>query len=60
MGNANYQQLDKDAYTGTWTLRLGRLPDEKSYVVRDIRAFLQTIQRSSLPDCAYFEPLRLI
>ena len=39
----------EDAYTGEflWTLRLSRLPDEKSYVVRDIRAFLQTIQKEA-------------
>ena len=33
----------EDTYTGDflWTLRLRRIPDERSYVVRDIRAFLQ-------------------
>ena len=43
-----------------WTLRLSRLPDEKSYVVRDIRAFLQTIQKEAPYQIgkSYFEPLR--
>lgn len=52
----------EDAYTGVflWTLRLSRLPDEKSYVVRDIRAFLQTIQKEAPYQIgkSYFEPLR--
>lgn len=52
----------EDAYTGEflWTLRLSRLPDEKSYVVRDIRAFLQTIQKEAPYQIgkSYFEPLR--
>ncbi|MBZ2130558.1 DEAD/DEAH box helicase [Streptococcus gordonii] len=52
----------EDAYTGVflWTLRLRRLPDEKSYVVRDIRAFLQTIQKEAPYQIgkSYFEPLR--
>ncbi|VTS97942.1 Snf2 family protein [Streptococcus gordonii] len=52
----------EDAYTGEflWTLRLSRLPDEKSYVVRDIRALLQTIQKEAPYQIgkSYFEPLR--
>lgn len=51
----------EDAYTGEflWTLRLSRLPDEKSYVVRDIRAFLQTIQKEACYQIgkSYYEPL---
>ena len=51
----------EDAYTGEflWTLRLSRLPDEKSYVVRDIRAFLQTIQKEAGYQIgkSYYEPL---
>ena len=63
--NAKYQLSavgQEDAYTGEflWTLRLSRLPDEKSYVVRDIRAFLQTIQKEAPYQIgkSYFEPLR--
>lgn len=52
----------EDAYTGEflWTLRLSRLPDEKSYVVRDIRALLQTIQKEAPYQIgkSYFELLR--
>ena len=51
----------EDAYTGEflWTLRLSRLPDEKSYVVRDIRAFLLTIQKEAGYQIgkSYYEPL---
>ncbi|WP_061593835.1 DEAD/DEAH box helicase [Streptococcus gordonii] len=63
--NAKYQLSavgQEDTYTGEflWTLRLSRLPDEKSYVVRDIRAFLQTIQKEAPYQIgkSYFEPLR--
>lgn len=42
-----------------WTLRLNRLSDEKSYVVRDIKAFLQTVKKGSYYQIGkhYFEPL---
>ena len=51
----------EDTYTGDflWTLRLRRIPDERSYVVRDIRAFLQTIQKEGYYQIgkSYYEPL---
>ena len=28
-----------------WTLRISRLPDERTYVIRDIRAFLETVKK---------------
>lgn len=37
----------EDAYTGQflWSLRISRLPDERSYVVRDIPAFLKILDK---------------
>ena len=37
----------EDEYSGQflWTLRIRRLPDERSYVIRDVLAFLQTLQK---------------
>ena len=37
----------EDDYSGQflWTLRIRRLPDERSYVIRDVLAFLQTLQK---------------
>lgn len=44
-----------------WTLRLSRLPDEKSYIVRDIKAFLATVKKASRYQIGknYYEPLHL-
>ncbi|MBJ8326101.1 DEAD/DEAH box helicase [Streptococcus pacificus] len=44
-----------------WTLKINRLPDEKSYVIRDIKAFLMTIRKESYFQIGknYFEPLHL-
>ncbi|MBP2623428.1 DEAD/DEAH box helicase [Streptococcus oricebi] len=40
-------QGSEDSYTGQflWTLRIRRWPDERSYVVRDIRALLQVLTK---------------
>ena len=50
-----------DDYSGQflWTLRIHRLPDERSYVVRDILAFLQGVQKESYFAIgkSYYEPL---
>ncbi|MBJ8349761.1 DEAD/DEAH box helicase [Streptococcus zalophi] len=44
-----------------WTLKINRLPDEKSYVIRDIKAFLTTIKKENYFQIGknYFEPLHL-
>lgn len=40
----------EDTYTGDflWTLRLRRIPDERSYVVRDIRAFYRQFKKKGI------------
>ena len=45
-----------------WSLRLRRLPDERSYVVRDIPAFLKLIETEGYYQIGknYYEPLSLI
>lgn len=42
-----------------WSLRLRRLPDERSYVIRDIPAFLDTVKKGSHYQIgkSYYEPL---
>lgn len=42
-----------------WTIKLNRISDEKSYVVRDIKSFLQTVRKSGYYQIgkSYFEPL---
>ncbi len=45
-----------------WTLKINRLPDERSYVVRDIKAFLTVVKNEGYYQIGknYFEPLSLI
>ncbi|CAD0136034.1 RNA helicase [Streptococcus thermophilus] len=45
-----------------WSLRLRRLPDERSYVIRDIPAFLKIIETEGYYQIGknYYEPLSLI
>ncbi|EHJ52728.1 DEAD/DEAH box helicase [Streptococcus macacae] len=42
-----------------WTLKINRLPDERSYVVRDIKSFLTIIKKESYYQIGknYYEPL---
>ena len=51
----------EDDYSGQflWTLRIRRLPDERSYVIRDVLAFLQTLQKEGhyAIGKSYYEPL---
>lgn len=51
----------EDDLTGQfiWTLRISRLPDERSYVVRDIRAFLDAVRKEQHYQIgkSYYEPL---
>lgn len=53
----------EDSLTGRflWTLRLCRLPEDKSYVVRDIKAFLDTIKKEGHYQIGkiYYEKLQL-
>ncbi|MGT2771658.1 DEAD/DEAH box helicase [Streptococcus marimammalium] len=44
-----------------WTLKINRLPSEKSYVIRDIKAFLTTIRKESFFQIGknFYEPLSL-
>lgn len=52
---------EKAPYTSQiwWTLRLRRLPDERSYVVRDIPAFVKVVQTEGHYQIGknYYEPL---
>lgn len=45
-----------------WTLKINRLPDDRAYVVRDIKAFLAIIKSEGYYQIGknYFEPLSLI
>lgn len=45
-----------------WTLKINRLPDERSYIVRDIKAFLATVRKEAYYQIGknYFEPLSLL
>ena len=53
----------EDDYTGQflWTLRISRLPDERSYVIRDIRAFLKIIEKGDYYQIGkhYYEKMQL-
>ena len=53
----------EDDYTGQflWTLRISRLPDERSYVIRDIRAFLQIVEKGDYYQIGkhYYEKMQL-
>ena len=53
----------EDDYTGQflWTLRISRLPDERSYVVRDIRAFLKIVEKGDYYQIGkhYYEKMQL-
>lgn len=42
-----------------WTLRIRRLPDQRSYVIRDIKSFLNLIKKESFYQIGkhYYEPL---
>ena len=31
-----------------WTLKINRLPDDRAYVVRDIKAFLNTVKNGDI------------
>ena len=58
----SYQQSEReDEYSGQflWTLRIRRLPDERSYVIRDVLAFLQTLQKEGhfAIGKSYYEPI---
>lgn len=54
-------QGHEDDYSGQffWTLKISRLPDERAYIVKDIRAFLDTVRKSSSYQIgkSYYEPL---
>lgn len=45
-----------------WSLKINRLPDERSYVVRDIKAFLSVVKKEGYYQIGkhYFEPISLI
>ncbi|MFC3928644.1 SNF2-related protein [Streptococcus caprae] len=45
-----------------WTLKINRLPDARSYVVRDIKAFLSTIRKESYLQIGknYYEPVSFL
>ncbi|HEO6820073.1 TPA: SNF2 helicase associated domain-containing protein, partial [Streptococcus agalactiae] len=45
-----------------WTLKIRRLPDDRSYVIRDIKAFLNTVRKEAYYQIGkqYFETLSLI
>ena len=45
-----------------WSIRLRRLPDERSYVIRDIPAFLKLVEAEGYYQIGknYYEPLSLI
>ena len=45
-----------------WTLKINRLPDDRAYVVRDIKAFLNAVKNEGYYQIGknYFEPLSLI
>ena len=53
----------EDVYTGQflWSLRISRLPDERSYVVRDILSFLRTLNKGGHYQIGknYYEPIRM-
>lgn len=53
----------EDTYTGQflWSLRISRLPDERSYVVRDILSFLRTLNKGGHYQIGknYYEPIRM-
>ena len=53
----------EDDYTGQflWTLRISRLPDERSYVIRDIRAFLKIVEKGDYYQIGkhYYEKMQL-
>lgn len=44
-----------------WTLKIKRLPDSRSYIIRDIKAFLQSVRKESYYQIGknYIEPLSL-
>ena len=45
-----------------WSIRLRRLPDERSYVIRDIPAFLKLVETEGYYQIGknYYEPLSLL
>ncbi|KXT84732.1 SWF/SNF family helicase [Streptococcus sp. DD11] len=53
----------EDSYTGQflWSLRISRLPDERSYVVRDILSFLRTLDKGGHYQIgkSYYEPIHM-
>lgn len=54
-----YGEINANGNEVWWTLKLNRLPDSKSYVIRDIRAFLATVQKEGFYQIGkhYFESL---
>lgn len=44
-----------------WTLKINRLPDQRAYIIRDIKAFLTTVRKGAHYQLGkhYFEPLSL-
>ena len=53
----------EDSYTGQflWSLRISRLPDERSYVVRDVLSFLRTLEKGGHYQIgkSYYEAIHL-
>lgn len=52
---------EQDLYSSAiwWTLHINRLPDDRSYIVRDIKNFLQVLKREDAYQIGknYFEPI---
>ncbi len=52
---------EQDLYSSAiwWTIHINRLPDERSYIIRDIRNFLQVLKREEAYQIGknYFEPI---
>ncbi|WP_057490380.1 DEAD/DEAH box helicase [Streptococcus orisasini] len=45
-----------------WTLKINRLPDKRSYIIRDIKAFLNVVKKESYYQIGknYYEPLSFL
>lgn len=45
-----------------WSLKINRLPDERSYVIRDIKAFINVVKKEGFYQIGknYFEPLSIL
>ena len=57
-------QGSKSPYSSNfwWTLKINRLPDERTYVIRDIKSFLSTVKKESYYQIGknYYEPLSFL